>query len=125
MRSPQAALQSDGTALWDEVSEAYDLRLDEQRILEHVCRTLDELHRLQTALDDSEVVVAGSNRQPRSSPLIAEIRGHRQLLSRLVAQLDLPDLDTTAQRSALSQRKAAAANVRWDRVRAARQAAEA
>jgi hypothetical protein len=124
MRKPQG-LQREGTALWDEVVEAYDLRLDEQRLLEHACRTVDELERLRQPLADSDIVVVGSTGQPRTTPLIAEVRGHRQLLSRLVQQLDLPDLDAPAQRSALSQRKAAAANARWDRVRAAREAAEA
>ncbi len=124
MRKPQG-LQADGTALWNEISEAYELRVDEQRILEHACRTVDELERLQQALANNEVMVAGSTGQPRTSPLIAEIRGHRQLLSRLVQQLDLPDVEAPAQRSALSQRKAAAAHARWDRVRAAREATEA
>ncbi len=124
MQKPQD-LHACGIALWDEVSEAYELRQDEQRILEHACRTVDELARLQQALVESDIVVVGSTGQPRSSPLIAEIRGHRQLLSRLVQQLDLPDLEAPAQRSALSQRKAAAANARWDRVRAEREAAEA
>ncbi len=124
MQKPQD-LHACGIALWDEVSEAYELRQDEQRILEHACRTVDDLERLQHALHDSDIVVVGSTGQPRSSPLIAEIRGHRQLLSRLVQQLDLPDLEAPTQRSALSQRKAAAANARWDRVRAAREAAEA
>ncbi len=78
MRKPQG-LQDHGTALWDEVSEAYELRLDEQRVLEHACRTMDDLERLQQALANNEVVVAGSAGQQRSSPLIGEIRGHRQL----------------------------------------------
>ncbi len=124
MKRPDG-LQPQGTALWDEISEAYELRLDEQRILEHACRTVDDLERLQQALANNEVIVPGSTGQPRTSPLIAEIRGHRQLLSRLVQQLDLPDPEAPTQRSALSQRKAAAANARWDRVRAAREAAEA
>ncbi len=118
-------LEARGGALWDDITTAWELRADEFRILEHASRTLDDLDRLQKALVSADLIVQGSQRQPRRSPLIAEVRAHRELLSRLLRQLDLPDVQEPAQRSAESLRKSAAAHARWDRVRAQREAVQA
>ncbi len=105
-------LEARGGALWDDITTAWELRADEFRILEHASRTLDDLDRLQKALVSADLIVQGSQRQPRRSPLIAEVRAHRELLSRLLRQLDLPDVQEPAQRSAESLRKSAAAHAR-------------
>ncbi len=89
------------------ITKAWELRADEFRILEHACRTLDDLDLLQKALASADLIVRGSQNQPRSSPLIAEVRAHGELLSWLLRQLDLPDVQEPVQRSAESLRKSA------------------
>lgn len=48
-------------------------------------RVLAEIHRLEAELDGSDLVVLGSQGQPRPNPLLNELRGHRWLLCRLLA----------------------------------------
>ena len=90
---PPPGLGDAGTALWAEIAGKYDLRHDEARVLEAACRTADDLDRLQAALASQPVMVPGSTGQERANPLFTEIRGHRTLLAKLVAQLGLPDDD--------------------------------
>ena len=48
-------------------------------------RVLAEIRRLEAELDGGDLVVLGSQGQPRPNPLLAELRGHRWLLARLLA----------------------------------------
>ena len=49
-------------------------------MLEQACRTADELDRLERAVRAlPSLVVEGSTGQPRSHPLLAEVRAHRLL----------------------------------------------
>ncbi len=66
MRKP-LELEARGGALWDDITKAWELRADEFRILEQASRTLDDLDRLQKALAGADLIVQGSQRQPRSS----------------------------------------------------------
>lgn len=116
-----SGLGSTGIRLWDDLVSVWELRPDEYRLLEHAARTVDELGRLQDLLARTDLFVEGSNGQPRSTPLLADLRGHRDLLLKLLRQLDLPDGVVAPQRSALSEKRAAAANTRWARVRAQRE----
>lgn len=117
-----SGLKAKGSALWDSVVPAYELKSDEFRVLESACRTLDEITRLERALATAPVMVVGSRGQEIANPLFGEVARHRALLARLVKQLDLPYPDAKPGRSALSEKRAAAANTRWARVRAAREA---
>jgi len=116
-------LGSRGARLWKDVSSQYDMRVDELRILESAARTLDETARLERALAHEDVIVKGSRGQARAHPLVASIDGHRRLFAALLKQIDLPDPEADGQRSALSEKRSKAANVRWNRVRAQRAAA--
>lgn len=48
-------------------------------------RVLAEITRMQDALDSGEMVVAGSKGQPQPNRLLGELRAHRWLLARLLA----------------------------------------
>lgn len=48
-------------------------------------RVLAEITRLQAELDAGELVVLGSRGQPQPNKLLGELRAHRWLLARLLA----------------------------------------
>jgi hypothetical protein len=48
-------------------------------------RVLAEITRLEAELDSGPLVVAGSKGQPTPNKLLAELRSHRWLLARLLA----------------------------------------
>lgn len=109
-----AGLDKPGLALWCEVLQGYGLRVDELRLLEEACRTVDVLARLVDALQDAPLTVAGSMGQMREHPLLAEARQQRIVLARLLAQLKLPEEDelhsVSSNRSTLARH---AAQSRW------------
>jgi hypothetical protein len=53
-------------------------------------RVLAEIHRLEHELDAGELVVAGSKGQPTPNKLLGELRSHRWLLARLLADGPVP-----------------------------------
>lgn len=110
-------LGSKGSWLWDEITDRYDLRPDEIRILEDACREADLIERLEVDLRDSALMVKGSQGQVVSSPLVSELRQHRATLSGMLRGLKLPDTDSQASQKAESdsQKARAAARARWDR----------
>jgi hypothetical protein len=123
MKKP-AGLGPRGSALHRAITSAWDIPPDLQPVLEHAARTLDDLDALQRALGDAELVVVGSTGQPVVNPLVASIAKHRDLLARLLRQLDLPELPDEhgqAEMSARSERAKKAADMRWANVRAIRE----
>ena len=89
-------LEDAGAALWQAVTETYDLDVSELALLAHCARLEDELARLRSALLAGDMIVSGSMGQPRPSPLLDEMRKHREVLGRLLKQLDLPQSDDDA-----------------------------
>jgi Phage terminase, small subunit len=63
--------------------------VQELRILEAACRTLDDLSRLETALAAAPAVISGSRGNEMPNPLFAQIRSHRLALGRLLTALGL------------------------------------
>jgi hypothetical protein len=60
--------------------------MDDVEVLEgQAVRVLAEIRRLEAELDGGQLVVRGSQGQPRPNPLLGELRGHRWLLCRLLA----------------------------------------
>lgn len=109
-----------GRALWRSVVETYELRADELVVLEEAARTLDTCARLDAELATAPTMIPGSTGQARPHPLLAELRGHRQVLAQLLRQLGLADVvipdegdgPTLTPRQARAQH---AAQVRWGR----------
>lgn len=106
-RAP-AGLADPGRRFWRAIVTAYDLRLDELRLLDQACHCLDELAAIDDALRGEPMTVRGSNGQPRPHPLLAEARAHRALFASLCRQLALADTDeddtTAAQRRSAAGR---------------------
>jgi hypothetical protein len=104
-----------GGSLWREIVGGYALRVDELRLLEEACRQVDLIDRMAREVEKSPLTVPGSMGQPVPNPLLAELRGSRQLLQRLFRQLNLPDDPKSAEVSAMERSTAArsAARARW------------
>ncbi|WP_152531288.1 hypothetical protein [Mycobacterium sp. UM_CSW] len=64
----------------------------EAALLLELCCCLDELDRLERELaEQPATVVRGSRGQPVAHPLLAEIRAHRVVATKIQRALDLPD----------------------------------
>ena len=88
--SPGDALHPRGRALWDSVLTAYELDPAESDLLLEVCRLVDHLERVHTAVLAEPLTSPGSTGQPVASPLLAELRAGRRQLVELVATLHIP-----------------------------------
>lgn len=93
MTAPKApaGLGAAGRRLWRAVGDAYDLRVDEVRVLEDACRLADTIALLEASMDGQGVLVKGSMGQPVLNPLLSEQKTHRTALAGLLKQLKLPD----------------------------------
>jgi hypothetical protein len=109
-----ARLGDKAKRLWSGVTDTYELRADELRVLEDACREIDLVERLEEELASASLVVKGSQGQPVANPLVQEIRQHRQVVKSLLGSLRLPDEDGRAQASRSSSARDAA-NARWRR----------
>jgi hypothetical protein len=117
---PPFGLANGGLNFWHEIADDFELRSDELRLLEAACRTLDELTLIQRELSGANLVCTGSQGQDVANPLLAAAISHRRTFAAMVRQLALPDIDgeTGETSNALSEKRRAAANTRWDRQRA-------
>jgi hypothetical protein len=106
-------LAARGRRFWRLTTERFDLSDGELEVLTEVCRTLDNLDRLDAAISRDGVTVAGSAGQTVVHPAVTEARGQRALLHRLVAALALPDEDGATVPTAGTLRAKRAASVRW------------
>lgn len=111
LRAP-AGLERAGAKLWRDVASKYDLRVDEQRILEDACRLADVISLLESEAEGAPVLVAGSHGGRIINPLIAEQKTHRSALSRLLKDLKLPD-EPSGEGAGEPNQQRTAANVRW------------
>jgi hypothetical protein len=107
-----------GDRFWREIIAAYELRADELAILDHACRTMDTIDRIDAELRNQPVTVPGSTGQIVAHPLLGEARMHRLALARLITTLHLPeDASGGAEIVAAGQRRThaarAAATARW------------
>lgn len=82
-----------GRRYWESVDGGYALSDSEAEVLVEVCRTLDTLDDLAAQVATHGTMVEGSAGQPVLNPAVAEARGQRLLVHRLMAALALPDED--------------------------------
>lgn len=110
-------LDKRGRRLWREVVSDFDLGSDELILLESACRTLDLVVKIDAALLNESLLVAGSMGQQRENPLLSESRQQRAVLARLLLQLKLPepDLLKDARSNVRSVDARRAAQARWSR----------
>ena len=119
MNAPKAPskLGPAGRRLWSSISEKYELRADEQRVLEDACREADLVDKMAAELASDALMVTGSMGQPVVNPMVAEVRQHRSTLAALLRGLKLPDDEGGSSEvgGGLSAKNREAANARWSR----------
>lgn len=114
---PPARLSASARALWAGVTDRWELRPDEMRILEDACREATLVDKIEAALKGSDLVTDGSTGQVRAHPLLSEVRQHRVAMTSLLARLALPDDGAEGrQDAARSEHARAAAVARWGQV---------
>jgi len=87
----------------------------ESELLHEACRLLDETDLLRAAIEADGATVTGSAGQTRVHPAFGELRQQRAALARLLAQIQLPDVDGDVIPTAAQGKAAKAARSRWDR----------
>jgi len=110
---PPVGLADRGAAFWRSVHATWLLNVDESELLTEVCHTLDTVEALQLVINRDGVTATGSMGQVKTHPALAELRGSRLLLSRLLSSLALPDPTGAAVQSASTLRARRAARARW------------
>ncbi len=110
---PPADLADRGRVFWRRTLDDFDLSRVELELLVECCRTIDECESLRTVVELDGPSVAGASGQVRVHPAIGELRSHRLALGRLLAQLDLPDVDGVALSTPRQAAARSAARARW------------
>ena len=95
---------------WDACVKAYELNPGELQYLEHSCREIDIIERLEKELQTAELTVKGSMGQEVSSPLVSELRQHRTTLKSLIQAMRMGEDATSGSSSAAGR---ALAGKRW------------
>lgn len=101
-----------GQILFDTITADYEYDEDEMTIFYSICRTVDVMDRLESAIEEKGTWVRGANGAESLNPAIQELRMQRKDLVALwksLGHLDQSEPMTTTARA----RKAARA--RWDR----------
>lgn len=109
-----AALGARGRRFWMTVTGTYELDAPEAELLIETCRMLDDCEALHGVVTAEGRTVPGSRGQIRAHPALAELRANRVVLGRLLAQLQLPNLDGESLPSPVQVRGRRAARQRWD-----------
>ena len=89
---PPTGLGKRGRALWLAVTSDYSLRPDELLTLHELARCADAIDSLEEELRGAPLMVPGSAGQLRPHPLLAELRGHRQVFAQLARLMGLSDV---------------------------------
>lgn len=79
-----------GKKMWDEITRNNTLSYPEQVILTQVCRCSDRLDEIQAEMTGQSLLVE-SKGQFVTNPLMVEFRMQSQLLTKMIAQLRIPD----------------------------------
>jgi hypothetical protein len=72
---------------------SWTLDVSELQLLHEACRCLDEIDALSAVVAEHGVMTTGSTGQTVTSPAVKALASSRLTLSRLVAQMRLPDPD--------------------------------
>ncbi len=120
MTHPKAptGLGKRGRQLWNDVVGTYELRPDELLTLHELARCADSIDVMEAELKGGPLMVPGSTGQLRPHPLLAEVRGARQVyaqLARLMGLSDVPEEleDGTQSMTPRQARAQHAARARW------------
>ena len=82
-------LQMGGRRLWNRVQKEFELGQHEEAVLLQACRIVDVLDRLQTVIDEGDVVIS-SPQGTKANPAIVEFRQQAVTLAKCMASLRIP-----------------------------------
>lgn len=114
---PPAGLGKAGRRLWRSLIDRFEFDPHELIMVEAAARQADMIAGLEAAIKDDGLTVAGSARQVRVHPAVAEARQSRLALSKLLADLRVPVEDETTAEKRTSQAARRAAQARWAKPR--------
>ncbi|WP_162795703.1 hypothetical protein [Nonomuraea lactucae] len=103
-----------GNRLWGLVMKDFELSTPELLLFGELAHTADELAVLHEASEQADVMVEGSAGQKKVNPLFRELREHRALFVKLLAELALPSEDEEKGKTPSQRRASEAANARWE-----------
>ena len=89
--SAPAGLGASGLALWNSITEAFDLDVWDQQQLAQACRISDRLDAINEDLKTSPLTFKNSKGDIVVHPLTVELRMSAQALQKIIAGLRLPD----------------------------------
>lgn len=99
-RAPRG-LGAPGKRLWSDTLKVYTLNPADLALLAEACKLVDLVSDVHDQLLTQPLTVEGHKGQPRPNPLIAQAHTLATALTRVVGQLNLPDLpDQADQRDA-------------------------
>lgn len=102
-----------GLDFWRKVTGAYELRVDELRVLEEACRTMSLIEKLEEGAASEPLYMEGSQGQQVINPAISELRQQRNTLKGLLLTLKLPDEAEPVGDTPRSTQARDAAKSRW------------
>ena len=105
-----------GSAFWIDVQTDLEFDARETDLLIEVCRTLDTIDSLATAIERDGVMINGSQGQIVLNSAVAELRQQQASYARLVTQLNLDGADASeGMKSPRAASASATAKRRWSR----------
>lgn len=113
---------SPGDRLRAAILDVFELSPAELAVLDQAVVIADELARINAEMASAEPLAVGSAGQPVAHPLLDAQRRHSDTLARLLDALHLPVGDEDEGEAAVVRKARAAANVRWARHRASKDA---
>lgn len=90
-RRAPASMGTRALKFWHLMTDKYEFREDELRLLEDACREMTLIDTMDRALRNNGLVQTGSQGQVVANPLLREVRQHRAVLNRLLDSLQIPD----------------------------------
>jgi P27 family predicted phage terminase small subunit len=102
-----------GKRVWRRLHDHYAFSPAETELVVEVCRTVDTLEQLAEVVAADGTTSIGSKGQTVAHPALQELRQQRIALGRLLAQLDVEDVDGRAVPSPQTLRARTAAAARW------------
>ena len=110
---PPKDLGAAGAALWRQLHTRLRFEAHELAVLHFAARQADDVRRLEDLLAEQGPVVAGSQGQPRLSPVLAELRQSRLAVGKLLGELRIPDDENSRPLTPAQRRAKKAAEARW------------
>lgn len=97
-------LAESGQALWDAVTEQFNLTAAHRALLMNACRIADRLDVLQDAIED-EALIMWTEKGKSANPLLAEHRQQMSALASILKQLGVDKLNPKSQKKKTLQEK--------------------